>query len=198
MKAVFAILLVSMPFIGPLLRTTNSRAAVSRGIEQFRNGDPTAAAESFARAQALRPTAAGAFDSGTARIAAGDRVSGAALLEPAIEDPERKADALYNRGNAGLLSRAYSEAIRDYEEVLRNRPGDRAAKRNLEIALRQQQQEKEKSERQQDRSDEGGASEGEQERPGDADALLRSVEQQEREELKRMRGARQQRRRVGW
>ena len=116
--------------------------------------------------------------------------------------------ALFNRGNAALAANALDYAIRDYTAALRLQPNDTAAKRNLEIALRKKAQQ-----------DESGGKGGQpnpgppapqppsqtpqngQQKPkggADVEALLRSVQQQEQEELARMRQQKSVRGHVGW
>ncbi|HXG57561.1 MAG TPA: tetratricopeptide repeat protein, partial [Thermoanaerobaculia bacterium] len=118
---------------------------------------------------------------------------------------------LYNRGTSALASSAFDHAIRDYTEALRLRPGDAKAKRNLEIALVRKQQMEMQSQRQQkqrkggnddkERAKPSSPSDGEPRRNAgrpDPEALLRSVQQQEREELQRMKRQRAAGPRVGW
>ncbi len=59
-------------------------------------------------------------------------------------DPATKVDSEYNKGNAQLMQGKADDAIASYEDVLRQRPDDKAAAKNLEIAkkLREQQQKK--------------------------------------------------------
>ena len=138
--------------------------------------------------------------------AAGQRTEGSATLTKAMETPSLRPQALFNRGNSALAANALDHAIRDYTEALRLVPGDREVKRNLEIALRrresmerqqkgggqkEQQQPAGRQPRQQ--PDRGEKEEGQ----ADAEALLRSVQQQEQEELARMKRARGESRRVG-
>jgi tetratricopeptide (TPR) repeat protein len=67
-------------------------------------------------------------------------------------DPALRADALFNRGNSALAAQAFGHAVRDYVDVLKLRPDHAAAKRNLEIALRQ----RENAERAAGQRDQGG------------------------------------------
>jgi tetratricopeptide (TPR) repeat protein len=192
-------------------RGTSSEASNRRGVKQFVDKQYTDAAKSFARSNEIAPGPAAAFNLGTAQVAAGKREEGSATLTSAMEDPQLRAGALFNRGNSALASHAYDHAVRDYIEVLKLRPADPAAKRNLEIALRRkeamqrsqqgqadpkgQQQQPPQSPQQQPSSD------GKDERSTDRDAgeaLLRSAQQQEQEELSRMRRSRPEQRRVGW
>jgi len=124
-----------------------------------------------------------------------------------MKDPALRADALFNRGNAALASNAFDYAIRDYTEALKLRPSDPAAKRNLEIAERRRAMQKKSG-----GGDQGGNSmqppqqkskpekQEEQQQPRDAnsEALLRSVQQQENEELQRMNKPERRKAHVGW
>jgi tetratricopeptide (TPR) repeat protein len=207
---VASVLLLAAVDLSRLVAPTNSRQAVREGISAYGRGDFRAAERAFREAAKLRPSATTSFDLGTAQAAAGNHSEGSALLtDAASSDPALRPDALYNRGHSALSSRAYDRAVRDFEDVLRLRPGDAAARRNLEIALRrqaeqqQQQGEQKNDPAQQQTSREKRPQEGQGEREGekgetDAEALLRSVEQQEREELSRMRRSRNPRPRIGW
>ena len=187
-------------------RDTNAHAATARGTRAFAQKKYAAAAGSFAKASAIASTPARAFNLGTAEIAAGNREAGSSTLGAAMSDPSLRADALYNRGNAALASNAFDYAIRDYTDALKLRPADAAAKRNLEIALRKRAMQQKSG---------GGGSGGnslqppqqktkpqaQQEQPKsdpNTDALLRSVQQQEQEELSRMNKAVKRKAHVGW
>lgn len=194
----------------PLLRETNSAAEVRRGIESYRNERHDEAVRAFESASKLRSNPVTSFDLGTAKVAAGQLQEGARELTNAAKEPGVAPDALYNRGNAALSANALDQAIRDYIESLRLRPGDQDAKRNLEIALlrrqasrqsqpqQQSQPTPEQPQQEQQRQQPSPGGEQEQQEETEAEALLRSVEQQEREELSRMRRARAARQRIGW
>jgi len=202
----------------PVLRATNSRAAVAQGLAEFRKGEFAKAASSFRQAVSLRNDPISAFDLGTAQVASGDSSSGSASLTEAMKDPQLKAPALYNRGNAALTEKAFDKAIRDYSDALRIQPQDKAAKRNLEIALRQQEQQKQKEQQEEQKKKEQGSSQPDPKKPdqpkapeeekqsgdqtgqqqADPEALLRSVQDQEKEELSRMRRVKAGARGVGW
>ena len=191
-----AALIVLLAFSPPWWwRETNSRAAAARGRKAFERNESAAAAQAFQRANEIAPSPRSAFNLGTARIAAGDRSGGSAALEPALRDRALRADAYFNRGNSALGAGALDEAIADYRHALRADPRHAAAKRNLEIALARRQSSR--------RQEQGGArgQQGEsQQRPSpsagqrppegelDLESLLRSVQQQEEEELRRMKG----------
>ena len=189
---------------------TNSEAAAARGASAFEHKRPADAVTEFATAASIRPTPASHFNLGTAQIAAGERDAGAATLGKTLTDPSLRARALYNRGNSALAANAYENAIRDYTDALRFAPADREAKRNLEIALRRQEsmqqeqqsggknQQQGSGKEQQQKTPQASNQKQQQEGEADAEALLRSVQQQEQEELMRMKRARGDSRRVGW
>jgi len=188
-------------------RDTNSHAATARGVKAFSNKKYADAVKSFGKANAIAPTPARAFNLGTAEIAANKGEAGSATLGAAMRDPSLRADALYNRGNAALAANAYDYAIRDYSDSLKLRPSDSAAKRNLEIALRRKAMQQKSGS-----GDQGGNSmqppqqkskpeARDQEQPksdANTEALLRSVQQQEQEELQRMNKPARRKAHVGW
>jgi tetratricopeptide (TPR) repeat protein len=209
LKALVAILAVTGLAVAPLMRDTNSGAAASRAMKAYARRDYPPAVKDFQTASHIAPSPLRDFDLGTAQIAAGLREAGAATVTRAMRDPSLREPALLNRGNAALASKAYDYAIRDYAAALRLQPGDAAAKRNLEIALlKKAQQEQQKT------ADAAGGKqnpapqpqpspaqpEGKPQPKGstDRDALLRSVQQQEQEELARMRAQRVVKGHVGW
>jgi len=192
-------------------RETNSHASARRGTKAYGEQQYAAAAKAFEEAQRIAPSPRGAFNLGTAEIAAGQREQGSARLEAAIKDPTLRADAYFNRGNSALAAKALDHAVNDYIAALKANPGHAAAKRNLEIALmrrtQQQQQEqqgasgKQDNKGQQQQQQEQKPSPQGQQQPEagqvDLEALLRSVQQQEQEELRRMKG-RAEEGPVGW
>jgi Ca-activated chloride channel homolog len=192
-------------------RATNSHAANVRGVKAYSARQYENSANAFSVANAADPTPANAFNLGTAQIAAAQREQGSASLGDAMRDLRLRAAALYNRGNSALGANAFDNAVRDYSEALRLQPADREAKRNLEIALAKRQQAKQSQSGQQKNP---GGSQQNQQRPQqsqtglqkrqpkgsdqNAEALLRAVQQQEQEELNRMKRAKADRQRVGW
>lgn len=194
------------------VRPTNSRAAAHDGVKQYSKKDFKDAVESFHQADSIDPSPVTAYDLGTSRIAAGNGKEGAQGLERAMKDLTIRPDALFNRGNAKLDAREYEQAISDYKESLRLRPSDAGAKRNLEIALRRRQeqqqqqsrqnQQQQRNQQQQKPQNEQKQDQGQQEKQdkgnSQTDALLRSIAQQEREELERMRKQGSTPRRIGW
>ena len=193
-------------------RETNSHAASRKAARAYEEKQYAAAAKAYERAQSLAPSARAAFNLGTAEIAAGQREQGSARLAEAIKDPQLRADAFFNRGNSAYAAKALDHAVRDYISALKANPNHAAAKRNLEIALRrkksQQQQQQQggadgrkqndqQGPQKKDQKPEQGNQRQQQAGKVDLEALLRSVQQQEQEELRRMRG-RAAEGRVGW
>jgi Ca-activated chloride channel family protein len=210
-KLTAIVLLITLPFVDRFTRETNSHAATARGVKQFAQKKYADAQQSFSTATSIAPTPARAFNLGTSQIAAGNREAGSTTIAKALADPSLRADALFNRGNSALSANAFDYAIRDYTDALRIRPTDAAAKRNLEIALRRKQamqkQQGGGSGSQQDRGPEPkqkpqpAPQQGGQQQPKNdpnVDGLLRSVQQQEQEELSRMHRPSRERLHVGW
>ena len=199
-------------------RDTNADAATRKGAAQYGKRHYDQALQSFRKARSLHPTARSGFNVATTEIAAGQLEQGSSDLTSALRDPALRADALYNRANSALSAKSYDAAIRDYTDSLRVRPFSLPAKRNLEIALsRKAQQEKQ---RQQQGGSGGKQGESGQPKPApgsnpkdappqqqaqqrksdrpDVDSLLRSIQQQENEELSRMRKTHPEPRKIGW
>jgi len=187
---------------------TNSHAASARGAKAYEKKQYAAAAKSFQRAHDLKASPLNAFNLGTAEIAADQREQGSAMLTAAMKDPSLRADALFNRGNSALASKAFDHAVADYIETLKLRPNHAGAKRNLEIALLRreasqtsttgdQQNKQGKNQQQQKPTPTAGGDKKPAGQP-DLEALLRSVQQQEQEELRRMKVKAAAEGRVGW
>ena len=190
---------------------TSSRAESARGARLFAKKDFAGAAKAFGKAADIAPAPLRDFNRGTAEIASGGREEGAAHLARALRDPKLRAAALFNRGNAALASTAFDYAIRDYRDVLRLEPDNAAAKRNLEIALAQRHARESAASSGRGQNPQSGApqTKSPQAAPSagapssdrgqaNVDALLRSVQQQEQEELARMKMQRSRSPRVGW
>ena len=206
MKPLLAVVLIALS-LPSWWRTTNSHAASARGARAYAESQFAEAEGAYAEAQNLAPSSRNSFNLGTAQVAAGHREQGSATLAAAMKDPALRADALFNRGNSALAAKAYDYAVRDYIDALRANPGHAAAKRNLEIALQRRESQRRQSSNSGNQGPQGNQQQpqpappkqGQKPKEGDLDleALLRSVQQQEQEELKRMRG-RPAEGRVGW
>jgi len=136
--------------------------------ELLREGDAayakkeyTAAQKNYAEAVTKNPGSGNAvYNLGCTQFQQGKYPEAEKSFEQAVAGdqlPDSKADGLYNLGNARLKQRKYREAIEAYENSLRLRPGDAAAKTNLQIAKQnlQKQKEEEQQKRQQENQDAG-------------------------------------------
>jgi tetratricopeptide (TPR) repeat protein len=204
MKIAAAVMLVALA-LPSWWRETNSHASSARGARAYEKKKYPDAVKAFGRAQQLAPSPRNAFNLGTAEIAAGNREQGSTHMADAIADPTLRADALFNRGNSALQAKAYDHAVRDYTDALRANPNHTAAKRNLEIALAHKQNQRPApggKQGQQGQNQQKPQPQPQGQRPGqgsqpDLETLLRSVQQQEQEELRRMKGHPAEGR-VGW
>ena len=183
-----------------LLRDSNSHAANVRGVKAYQAKKYDDAVKAFAKE---KPSAVATFNEGTAQIAAGEKEAGSRTLTKITTDPKLKGDAFYNRGFSALGAKAYDYAIHDFTEALKANPSDVSAKRNLEIALAKKAQQQ----RSGGNKNQKGPSPQPQPQPSaqpreksdpNSEALLRSVQEQEQEELSRMHRAKADRSRVGW
>ena len=198
MKTMAIVLLLAVAWPPVWWRESNSYRQAVSGAAAFAKGQYEEAARSYEEALAAAPSPRNAFNAGTASIAAGKRAEGSAQIEAAFADPSVRSDAYFNRGNSALEAGAFEHAAADYIAALRANPRHAAAKRNLEIALqRKRQQEEEQKSRQSETGDEGeqqpapaASPDGQQAQKGeiDVEALLRSAQQQEQEELRRLKG----------
>ena len=204
MKLAAAVMLVALA-APSWWRETNSHASSARGTRSFEKKKYSDAAKAFGRAQQLAPSPRNAFNLGTAEIAAGNHEQGSTHMADAIADPALRADALFNRGYSALEAKAYDHAVRDFADALRTNPNHAAAKRNLEIALSHKQNQRpvpggkpgqKGQNQQQPQPQPQGQKPGQASQP-DLETLLRSVQQQEQEELRHMKG-RPAEGRVGW
>lgn len=189
----------------PLLRPSNSKVLAEQGLEMWDEGAYTKAVESFEAARAIRTTAASTFDLGTSLVAAEEHGTGESVLRSLHGDETLAAKSLYNSGNSQLMRRALDEAIASYSDALRLEPSNISAKRNLEIALQRRARQQEENQAGASEEDPEGDQPAPAESDGsdealdpDAEQILRSVDQQEREELSRMRRANAARRPTDW
>jgi Ca-activated chloride channel homolog len=211
----------------PFLRPSNSEQLTREGIAALEEKQTAAAARLFARAAEIVGSSRALFNLGTALIENGETEPGEAALAKASEEGGAvAADAFFNRGNLALGAEQLDEAIEMYSESLRLEPSRADAKRNLEIALRKKEEQQNQQQEQQDQDQQ--EDEGEQQpqpepesgqEPPDGDdstppndpggeespeemspeEILRSIAQQEREELSRMRREKSEGQRpVGW
>ncbi|HUP65040.1 MAG TPA: hypothetical protein VM557_07155 [Thermoanaerobaculia bacterium] len=212
MKPIIMLALAATIGALPIFRAGNSHRMTEEGRRAFAVSDPAAAARSFALADQWSADPIASFNAGTASIAAGNVEEGSRLLaELSAESGALATDALFNQGGAAMLREQWDDAISSYIEVLKRSPRDLDAKRNLEIALRRNSPSPEESgagapqpqpsdpdeSPEQETPSPSEPEEGETQMP--AEEILRSIAQQEREEIQRMRREKAPHRRVlGW
>ncbi len=87
------------------------------------------------------------YDLAAAYLSAGEPALAADILERAIEDASErdKADLLYNLGCARYAEGSYFAAWKAFRSCLEDRPGDAAARANLEFAWERMEAERENS-----------------------------------------------------
>ena len=217
MKLALSLLIAGLTFgqvWSALSRDTNSSRASAEGAEAWSREESSDAVSAYGRAWSIRGDSTSSFNLGTALAAAGERERAVELLRKASEDEKLAGSAFYNEGTLELIGGNLDEAIEALRQSLRLDPGNIGAKRNLEIAL--QNREREESQDRQE-SGEGEGDQDEQEQPGEAEdpgedaesgdegeadprleSILQSVQDQEREELSRMRRARARSRGNDW
>lgn len=194
----------------------NTRSLTERGIRSYEAKQHAEAAVLLEEARRRKESPIATFNAGTAAVAAGETQRGVQQLRSLSTVAPIAADALFNAGNAALAGEAVEEAIRSYQDALRIDPSHQPAKRNLEIALRRLEQRPRdgRGKGNRDKNRAGGGNSDQPQPPAespqppaaapqpkgetDAERLLRAVEQQEREEISRMRKARARERQVGW
>lgn len=200
----------------PILRPSNSKQLTRSGIEAYKAGNFEEAAHHFSEADSLSESERATFNAGTAAVAAGALAEGKRLLDLVLEGETPVAgDARFNDGNAELTAEQWDAAIEQYSEVLRRQPSAMDAKRNLEIALQRKTEAEERQDPQSEPQPQPTPSAGEEEQPAPPttpppgneegreqmtpEEILRSIAQQEREELQRMRRVKgSERRALGW
>lgn len=151
----------------------NPRERTARAIAESKEGEAgrrraTEDAETALRLAPNDPLVE--FDAGTARLAGGDAGGAAPLLDRAAQalakegNAGRAAAAHYNLGNAHLKAGDAAAAVEAYKQALREAPGDRDAKWNLELALREREREQNRmrSPKEGNRGDKGGGHENSQ------------------------------------
>jgi tetratricopeptide (TPR) repeat protein len=164
----------------------NPRERTARAIAESKQGDEgkRRAVEDEETALRLAPDdPLVQYDAGTARLEGGDARGAAPLLDRAAQALAREgnpgagraAAAHYNLGNAHLSAGDAAAAVEAYKQALREAPGDRDAKWNLELALkeREKEQARMRSPQEGNRGDKGGGHESSQkgggtEKPGDS------------------------------
>ena len=125
----------------------------SRGLKAYEEGDAARALEAFEKARLARPQSPiTRFNEAVAQVKAGKAAEAIDTFTAlSREKNDLGFEANYNLGNAHLAGKQLPAAVAAYRDALRLRADDTRARRNLEIALKQQkeQQEQQKQQEQQ-------------------------------------------------
>lgn len=130
---------------------------VEEGNQRAETGEADAALQHYDEAQRVNPSSPiPDFNRGLVHSGQGDveAARDAYLSAAASEDAAIASDALYNLGNLFTENQDYENAINAYLQSLDRDPTDADARRNLEIALRQQQQQQEQQQQEQQQDEE--------------------------------------------
>jgi Ca-activated chloride channel family protein len=121
----------------------------NKGLKAYESGDAAQALAAFERARAARPDSPlTRFNEAVAQVKAGKAPEAIeAFTSLSREKNDLGFESHYNLGNALLGAKQLPAAVAAYRDALRLRPDDARARRNLEIALRQQEQEKKDQEK---------------------------------------------------
>ncbi|GIV31270.1 MAG: hypothetical protein KatS3mg029_0621 [Saprospiraceae bacterium] len=125
-----------------------------RGDRAWEDGQFEEAEENYRRALERKPTAQGEFNLGNAIYRQERFEEAMAHYRRAAEmatDPQLKARAFYNLGNASFQAGDLRQSIEAYKNALRLNPDDLASRNNLALALqilKQQQQQQQQGDQQ--------------------------------------------------
>ncbi len=118
-----------------------SQDTVKKGNEQFQNKRYQSALEAYRKVQVKNPDSPEVlYDLGTALYKVDSFQESAQDLDAAskkAQDPQLKARAFYNNGNAQYRLGNFEEAIDSFKKALALDPGDKDAKYNLEFLQKQ-------------------------------------------------------------
>jgi Ca-activated chloride channel family protein len=152
-RAVAAMILFFLfPFVGGFDLFQRKDPNVEEGNRLLNAGKAEDALKAYDRAvTALPEDPVAHFDRGAALYQLGKYPEAQKEFLHAAEgrDPQVKADAYYNMGNAWFQQQRYKEALEAYKHTLGLRPEDRRAKWNLELALKKMQEQKQQQQQQQ-------------------------------------------------
>ncbi|MBK8479590.1 MAG: tetratricopeptide repeat protein [Proteobacteria bacterium] len=174
-----ALLLLLVPLFGgafDLLRTRN--AAVERGNAELAAGRAKEALAAYDEALAAQPDAQGVhYNRGVAlhRLGQHDAARQALLRATQGEDRALRAKSFFNLGDVDFEQKRFAESATAFQQALRLDPRHRAAKWNLELALRRREQEEKKQ--RQDKK-------GEQQKPEQKKGEQQKNEQKKSEQQK--------------
>lgn len=130
--------------------------AIEEGNAQLGAGKPKEALKYYDQAAKRRPDDPGVqYDRALALVRLGRLDEARKALLSASGGPDRtlKEKSFYNLGNVLHQMKRFQEAANAYQQALRLDPGHKAAKWNLELALRRAAQEKKKKDQQKQQHD---------------------------------------------
>jgi len=133
---------------------SSATSEATQGEAAYRKGDFDEAVKHYQNAEVEDPgNPAIQYDLASAYYKLGKYEEAAKLFDAlrSSKDKEISASARYNLGNSAFRENKLEEAIKDYEEALRQKPTDEDSKHNLEVAKRVMQ-EKQKQERQENQN----------------------------------------------
>ena len=148
----FLMLLLST---APWAHGQKGRSEVEEGNRQFHAGEYENARESYRKALEKVPgSSVATFNLGDSEYKLEEFSSAEESFLEAIESGNREllAQAHYNLANSLFKQGQIEESIEGYKQALRLKPADRAAKHNLEFALKQQQEQEKQRQQNQDQS----------------------------------------------
>lgn len=134
-------------YIGLTIWLTLCSAALTAQHNQLKAGDVLYDKQDFAKAEETYKNAGGyaaSYNAGNAAYQQGKYEAAADLFRIAVNagtDAAAKAAAWYNMGNAYLQAGKYAEAVKAYENSLRQQPNRADSKKNLQIAKKKQKEE---------------------------------------------------------
>ena len=147
MKPGLVAALALLPFVFGFNLLESKNADVEKGNAAMKAGKAEEALSHYDKAIGKLPQDAGAhYDRGAALYALSrfDEAGQEFLRATQAPDTNLKADAFFNLGNAFGKQDKWKEAIEAYKRTLGLRPGDQAAKWNLEVALAKKKEEEKK------------------------------------------------------
>lgn len=149
-------LIIIMLFGVNLVYADEYRSKINEGYDLYKSGEYDKAADKFKDAGILKPDKAlPSYDKGTALYKSNDFEGAANEFQGTIskDDPDLKADAIYNAGNAFYRGGKYDQAVKSYIDALKLQPKDKDFKHNLEMALRQMKQQQQQQQNQNQKND---------------------------------------------
>ena len=158
----FLMLLLST---APWAHGQKGRSEVEEGNRQFHAGEYENARESYRKAlQKVPGSSVATFNLGDSEYKLEEFSSAEESFLEAIESGNREllAQAHYNLANSLFKQGQIEESIEGYKQALRLKPADRAAKHNLEFALKQQQEQEKQRQQNQDQQDQEEGESGQQ------------------------------------